>query len=288
MSVLIYGITNSITLALIALGFSLTFGISGIANFAYGAFYIIGGLLTFELFIDLGLPYFLSAIIAIGIVGLLGFAFYWGVLLRLRGMLLNEVIATFAVGIAILQLLRWKGFYGYRYALPVFVKGSVEIGGVAVDYQRLFIIGVGVILVLFIYLFTHHTRVGLSFRGIAQNERTAISLGIESDWTGALSLAFGSALAAVAAIMILPLGIIDVNQGYDVLIYALAVGILGGLESIPGIIMAAFVLGFSQILMATFFKAEWMIVIILLAIILVLALRPSGILGKSKELEERV
>jgi len=286
--VLIYGVANSAILAVWTIGFSLVFGIAGLANFAYGAIYILGSFLCWGLLTSLGLPFFLAIIISIVAMGALGFAMYWGILLRVRGLAISELITTFAFGVAILEFLRWKGFYGHEYSLPVFIEGSVNIGGVYIDYQRLFIIGVGLALVLFLYFFTHHTRMGLSFRGIAQNERTAISLGIESDWTAALSLGLGSALAAVAAVATISLGLININQGYEVLLWVIAVGILGGLESVEGIIAAAFVLGFAQTATAMFFNPMWMVVVPVAAIILILAVKPSGIFGKFKELEERV
>ncbi|MEW6375619.1 MAG: branched-chain amino acid ABC transporter permease [Thermodesulfobacteriota bacterium] len=288
MEILIYGITNSVTLALIAIGFSLTFGISGLANFAHGAFYLLGGILTWIFINQLGIPFFFSALISIVLVGLLGFVLYWGLMLRLRGLAINEVIATLAAAIVIIEVLRWLGFSGFTYVLPEFIKGSVQIGKVWLDYQRIFLVAIGVVLILLLYFFTHRTKIGLSFRAIAQNERTAISLGIDSDWTAALSLAFGSALAVVAGLTILPLGSIDTEMGYDILIYALAVGIVGGLESVPGIVIASFILGFGQIAVATFFKAQWLTVVTLGAIVIILAIKPSGILGKYKELEERV
>jgi branched-chain amino acid transport system permease protein len=288
MEILIYGITNSVTLALMAIGFSLTFGISGLPNFAHGAFYLLGGILTWIFIHQLGIPFLFSALISIILVGLLGFLLYWGLMLRLRGLAINEVIATLATAIVVIEILRWLGFSGFTYVLPEFIKGSVKIGSVWLDYQRIFLVAIGVALIIFFYLFTHRTKVGLSFRAIAQNERTAISLGIDSDWTAALSLAFGSALAVVAGLAILPLGSIDTEVGYDILIYALAVGIVGGLESIPGVVLASFILGFCQIAVATFFRAQWQTVVTLAAIVIILAVKPSGIFGKYKELEERV
>ncbi|MBM4340715.1 MAG: branched-chain amino acid ABC transporter permease [Deltaproteobacteria bacterium] len=288
MEILIYGITNSVTLALMAIGFSLTFGISGVPNFAHGAFYILGGILTWIFINQLGIPFLFSAILSIIVVGLLGFILYWGLMLRLRGLAINEVIATLAAAIVIIEVLRYLGFSGFTYVLPEFIKGSVPIGKIWLDYQRIFLVGIGIALIVFLYLFTHRTKVGLSFRAIAQNERTAISLGIDSDWTAALSLAFGSALAVVAGLAILPLGSIDTQMGYDILIYALAVGIVGGLESVPGIVIASIILGFGQIIVATFFKAQWQTIVTLAAIVIILAVKPSGIFGKYKELEERV
>jgi branched-chain amino acid transport system permease protein len=287
-SILVYGLVNSVVLALIAMGFSLTFGISGVANFAYGGFYLLSGYLAWMLLNIFGLPFFLAIGITIAIVGLLGFLVYWIILLRVRGIVLSEVIATFALGVGMLEFFRWKGLVTYEFTLPYFKKGMIFVAGVPIDYQRLFIIGIGLALVLFLYVFTHHTRVGWSFRGIAQNERTAISLGIESDRTAALSLAFGCAMAAVAAISILPLGIISINIGYDVLLIAVAVGIVGGLESVPGILVASLILGYAQILTSMYLSAEWMMVVYLAAIVVVLVVKPSGLFGKFKELEERV
>ncbi len=287
-SIIVYGLVNSVILALIAIGFSLTFGISGVANFAYGGFYLFSGYLTWMLLKYLGLPFGLAIPIAVLTTGLLGFLTYWVILLRVRGIVLSEVIATFALGVGMLEFFRWKGFVTYEFTLPYFAKGTVMIAGVPLDYQRLIIIGIGLALVLFLYLFTHHTRIGLSFRGIAQNERTAISLGIESDWTAALSLALGSALAAVAAIAILPLGIISINVGYDVLLIAVAVGIIGGLESVAGILVGSLILGYAQVITGMYLAPEWTMVVYLAAIVVVLAIKPSGLFGKFKELEERV
>ena len=287
-SMIVYGLVNSVIMALIAIGFSLTFGISGVANFAYGGFYLLSGYLTWMLLNYLGLPLVLAIFITVIVVGLLGFTTYWVILLRVRGIVLSEVIATFALGVGMLEFFRWKGFVTYEFTLPFFIKGGVEIAGVPLDYQRLFIIGIGIALVLFLYFFTHHTRIGLAFRGIAQNERTAISLGIESDWTAALSLALGAAMAAIAAIAILPLGIISINVGYDVLLIAVAIGIVGGLESVPGILVASLILGYAQVITGMYLAPKWMMVVYLAAIVLVLAIKPSGLFGKFKELEERV
>lgn len=168
------------------------------------------------------------------------------------------------------------------------MKGGIQIFGVAVDYQRIFVLLTGVLLVGGIYLFVHHTKIGLAFRAMAQDDRTALCVGIEYDWIGALSLAFGSALASISAMVILPLGMMESTIGMEVLIYALAVAIVGGLESTTGMIAGSFIIGFGQVLAARYIGPKWMIIVPLAAIILVLAIRPSGILGKFKEIEERV
>jgi branched-chain amino acid transport system permease protein len=103
-----------------------------------------------------------------------------------------------------------------------------------------------------------------------------------------VAMAFGSMLAALAAMVLLPLGNIVVEKGYDVLILAIAVCIVGGLGSWMGAVLASFLIGFAQILTEVFLGSHYQIVVALLAIIITLILRPSGLFGRQKELEERV
>lgn len=288
MSVIVFGLVNSAILALTAMGFSLTFGLSGVANFAHGGLYLFSGYVSWMLFNYLGLPFALATVLAVAVAAFTGALIYRLVIMPVRGIALSEVIATFAVGVAILELFRWMGFVTYEFNLKPFIKGSLEIAGVAVDYQRVIIIGIGIFMAAILWYFTHRTRIGLALRGMSQDEYTALSVGIESDWAATLSLALGGALAAVAALAILPLGIISINIGYDVLLIALAVTVLGGLESTTGLVAGAFVLGYSMTITSTLLGPQWMEAVYLAAIVLVLALKPSGLMGRSKELEERV
>ena len=285
---LTYGLINSCILALVALGFNLTFGISGVANFAYGAVYIISGFLTWILLNSLGFPYLLSVIISILCAGSVGLLMYYLIILRVKGLSLSEVMATFGLGLAIMELFRYFDFVGFRYNLPVFFDGSVAIGDVYIDYQRLIIALIAVGLTLGLYLFTHHTKIGLAFRAIAQDERTALTFGIDSDRIGALSMAFGAGLAAIAAIVILPLGTIAVEGGYEVLINALAVCIVGGLGSTVGILVASVLIGYAQTFTANYLEPHWMMLVSLIAIAVVLVVKPSGLFSHQKELEERI
>lgn len=287
-SVLVYGLVNSATLILIALGFSLTFGLSRIPNFAHGGVYLLSGLATWMLVRQLDLPYALGIALAVVGAAALGALIYEVVLRRVRGIELSEVIATFAVGVAIIETLRSLGFVTYEFNLRPFIRGQVEIVDVFVDIQRLLIVATALVLAVLLWLFSRYTKVGLALRGIAQDEETAISLGIGSDWAGRLSVAIGSALAAIAAVVILPLGIISIGLGYDALLVAVAVAVLGGLESTTGLVVGGLLLGYSQVVAANLLGTQWQTVVYLAAIVVVLAVRPSGIFGRSHELAERV
>ena len=285
---LVYGFVNSIILVLVALGFNLTFGISGIANFAYGALYIMGALVCWVFLNSIGLPYFFAVMLAVAITAIAGALMYRFVLLRIRGLVLSEVIATFGIGLALLELFKYMGFIGFEYSLPVFVDTSIDIGEVTIDIQRIIIVLIGIAMAGFIWFFTHHTRTGLRFRGIAQEERTALSLGINTDRVAMLSVSFGGAYAAIAAIFVLPLGTINVEQGYSVLINALAVCIVGGLGSTGGLVLASFLIGYGQTFTVTYLESHWVMLVPLIAILVILVIRPSGLFGRQKELEERI
>jgi branched-chain amino acid transport system permease protein len=284
----VYAIINSVILILMSIGFNLTFGISGVSNFAYGALYILAAFVTWMLLYLVGIPYLVAALISIVFTAFIGALMYRFILMRVRGQALSEVIATFGIGLAILEFFRYLGFIGIEYSLPVFIDESVMIGDVYVDVQRILIVISAVVLVFLLWLFVHHTSLGLAFRGIAQDERTALTFGMDSDWIATLSVSFGAGLAAIAATIIIPLGTISVSQGYDVLINALAVSIIGGLGSTGGVIVASLVVGFAQRFTDTYIGSHWTMIVSLIAILIVLVIKPSGLYGKQKELEERI
>jgi len=288
MGILIYGTINSVALALMALGFALVYGISRLPNFGHGALYVVTGFITWSFFRGLGVNYLLSILLSMIIIGIVGALIYQFILIRVRGMATSEIIASYAIGVAILEGLRWGGFKGMTYTLPAFFEGSIDISGIPVDFHRIIVVGAGAGVVVFLWLFTHHTRIGLALRGMAQDERAALMLGIDSDFMAVVAMGLGSALAGLAAVLLLPLGNIVVESGYNVLILAIAVCIVGGLGSWMGAVIAAFLIGFAQILTVVYLGSHFQMVVALLAIILTLILRPSGLFGRQKELEERV
>ena len=294
MQILIYGTVNSMVYALLAVGFALVYGVSRIPNFAHGAIYVLVGFLCWSFVNELQINYALAILLSLCIAAILGALIYRFILVRLRGMPTSEIIASFAVSLIILEGLRlqgiagFKGFIGPFYTLQPFIDGKMNLFGVLVDYQRLIILGAGTLIIGLIFLMTRYTKSGLSLRAIAQDEQAAMMLGVNSDRAAMISLAVGSALAGLAAVLILPLGNLAVEQGYKVLVHALAVCIIGGLGSWAGTIWASFIIGFAIIISTSLFGAAWESVVLVGTIIIILLFRPSGLFGKQKELEERV
>ncbi len=288
MEILIYGTINSVALALYALGFALVYGVSRLPNFAHGALYVLSGFITWTVLNTLGLNYFLSLLVSLTATAIIGAMIYQFVLIRIRGMEISEIIASYAIALAILEGMRWAGFKGMNYTLPVFIEGSTTIAGVSVDYHRLIVVVAGALLVGSLWLFTRYTRLGLALRGMAQDERAALMLGIDSDLMAVVAMGIGSLMAGIAAALLLPLGNIVVESGYNVLILAIAVCIVGGIGSWGGAVLAAFIIGFAQIFTEVFLGAHFQKVVALFAIIVTLIIKPSGLFGQQKELEERV
>jgi len=288
MDLVIYGLINSVGLMLMSIGFALAYGVSRVPNFAHGALYILTGYLTWIFLNRLGIPYAVAIIFSLIASALTGAALYRFILIRVRGMPISEIIASFGVGMAILELLRWVGLRGTTYMLPPFIDGTVTMAGVSVDLQRIIIAVTGIAVVAFLWFFTHYTKTGLALRSIAQNERAAMTLGMDSDLVATIAVSLGATLAGLAAVMLLPLGNITVQTGYEVLIFAIAVSVCGGLGSWGGAVAASFLIGFAQIITVTWFASHFHMVVAMLTIIIILIVKPSGIFGRQKEIEERV
>jgi len=288
MDILIYGIINSFSLALMAIGFTLVYGISRLPNFAHGALYVVSGFIVWSLLNLLKMNYFFAILLGLIFMGLVGAGLYRFILIRVRGMATSEIIASYAVGLAVLEGLRYGGFKGMTYRLPVFIEGTIEISGIPVDLQRVVVIGVGITVIVFLWVFTHYNKIGLALRGMAQDEHAAMMLGIDSDRMAVIAMSLGSMLAGLSALVLLPLGNIVVEAGYNVLILSIAVCIVGGLGSWIGAVLAAFMIGFLQIITVAYIQSHFHMVVALLAIIITLIFKPSGLFGKQKALEERV
>ncbi len=287
MEILVYGTVQSAALLLMALGFSLVYGVSRLPNFAHGALYVATGYAAWVLHHRAGLPYPAAALCALAAAALGGVLIYRLVLRRVRGMEISEVIATWALGLAILEGLRWAGLRGATHALPAVAGDLVEVFGVPLDRHRVLVIAAAGVVLAALYLAVHTTRTGLALTGVAQDERAAMTLGIDPDTAGTVAVAVGSALAGLGALLLFPLGSVVVQEGYKVLIYALAVCVVGGLGSWRGTVLASLALGFAQAATVAWGKPHYQMVVMLLAIVLTLTLRPSGLFGRQRELEQR-
>ena len=285
--ILIYGTTLGFTLALIAIGLSLVFGVGRIINFAHGAFFAIASYSLYLFFISLKIPLILSIIMALIATAGIAVVVYYVSLSRVRGMELNEMIITLAFTIVTIEILRMY-FGPSPLGVPSFMEGGVDIGGYIVDMQRIFIVAISIVTLAILGIIVKKTRIGIGMRALAQDEDAAMLIGVDREKMCILALVISAVLAGIAGISISPVMTASLEGAWYALLNGIAIVILGGLGSLTGSLIAAFIIGYAEIIVATYVSSHLKTIVSLIFIIVILILRPSGIMGKHHELEERV
>ncbi len=281
MDILVQGTLTSATLALVALGFSLIYGVGGIVNLAHGSFFMIGAYIAFAVH-DAGAPLWVAALAGVGGAGLGGLLLDQLVLKRLKHQEVALLIATLSVAVLVDSVVRF--FYGARdRRLPGFVNGATNILGVQVLSSRVLAGVVAALAVAAVLLVLRYTAAGRMVRAVAQDGEAATLMGIRPDLVTLYVVVIGSALAGLAGVMAAPYGVVNPTMWLLPLTQAFAIVILGGLGSIGGTVLAAVVVGFlDRFVASTFPDGEIYVGLVTIAVILgTLVLRPSGLLGKA-------
>jgi branched-chain amino acid transport system permease protein len=275
------GIMLGLNYVLIALGLSLIFGIMGIVNFAHGEMYMLGGYVSYFLIGRFGFDFFTTIIAAIIIIGLLGMLFEKSIFRPLT-MRPKEALTSMiaAVGLAwVLQMLAVICFGDLDRNVPSTFKGIINMGGVVITKERLVTIIIGIVLVLLLNLFLLRTRMGNAIRAVAQDKEAAALQGVQVSRISALSFGIGCALAGAAGALMAPIFSVSPFLGGEVILKAFLVVILGGMGSIPGAMLGGLVLGFIESFGSLFFTVPTVSAITFVLIIVILIIRPQGLLG---------
>jgi branched-chain amino acid transport system permease protein len=275
------GIMLGLNYGLVALGLSLIFGIMRIVNFAHGEMFMLGGYVTYYLFGIFGINYFATFVMATLLIGLLGVLLEKIIFRPLTNrpeMALTSLIA--AIGLAwVFQMLAVICFGELDKDIPTAFKGIFRFGGVVITAERLAAIVIGITLVVVLSLFLKKTKLGKAIRAVAEDREAAALQGIPVTRMSALSFGIGSGLAAAAGAIITPIFIINPSIGGEVILKAFLVVILGGMGSIPGAMLGGLILGFIESYGCLFFPVPTVSVITFVMIILILIVRPQGLLG---------
>ena len=287
MNIIITGLINGSMLALLAIGFSLIFGVARIVNIAHTAFYMVAAYCIYYLSIRLGLNPILSMLIAVVFVTLIGLLVYKLVIDPIREHESAVLIATIALAMffqeVILQL-----FTGDYRSVDFLIQGFFTIGGNKIFYQQLLTFGVVLVILLAIWFLLMKTRLGLAIRSMAEDREVSNLMGMNESRLAMITLAISVALAGVTGAVIGPLFVLTPLMWMEPLIIMMAVVVLGGLGSIKGSFVAAYILGFTEALVVflvptgAFLKGP----VALMIMILVLLIRPEGLFGVAFE-EER-
>ena len=269
--------------ALVALGISLVFGLTGMINFAHGEIVMLGGYLTFSL-AQRGVPFVLALGCALLSGAALGFLLDRTAFRFTRNEPMNGLVISLGL-ILIFQSLVMTFYGGDPYTMDVLFPGALQTGGLSFSYQKLLTVFVTALLIFAFGYFLVRTRAGRALRALAQEREAAIYVGIPVERYVVLSMAIGSALAAVAGALFAALFSLTPFVGTALTAKGFIVVALGGLGSAPGTIVAGFLLGVIEALGAGYISPAFTEAYGLLLFLLVLSVRPQGLFGVSERLK---
>jgi branched-chain amino acid transport system permease protein len=287
-SIFINGLVSGAVYAILAIGFSLIFGVAKIMNMAHTAFYMLTAFLILgaTTFLDVPLP--LAAIASIIVAGLLGVVCYKLCFDRVKVHETAVMIISVAVAMLFEETILLT-FGGQYQRVPPFVDGYFEIEGVSILNQHFFTAGASIATLIGVWLLLSKTKLGKAIRAVDQDHEIANVMGIDVTKTSMQVMGISVILAGVAGAVTAPTIMINPLMWTNPLVIVLSAVVLGGLGSIKGSAIAAFILGYAET-MVVFLVPDGSFLrgaVSLTAMVLVLLVRPEGLFGVAFE-EERL
>ncbi|MFZ5427447.1 MAG: branched-chain amino acid ABC transporter permease [Thermodesulfobacteriota bacterium] len=284
------GLTLGLIYALIAVGYTMVYGVIELINFAHGEVYMFGAFLCVTFINILGIPLFPSMALAMGCCALMGMAIDKIAYKPLRKAPRLAALIT-AIGVSIflqnvaIMIPTWgsRPVPFPRAAVPaVFNESVMTLGSVSVSGLQLFIYVVTIAMMIGLTLIINKTRIGTAMRALAQNATAAALMGINVNRVIAFTFALGSSLGGAAGILVaMYYNTLSATMGYNAGVKAFAAAVLGGIGSVPGAMLGGVVLGVAETLGAGYVSSQYRDGLGYAVMIAVILLRPSGLLGKS-------
>lgn len=282
---LISGVSIGCVYGLIGIGFCVIYNASGIVNFAQGAFVMLGGMVTWVLLEGYHFPYLLAAIAAIALAAFVGACLERLVVRPLwnrNAAMFVMILATLAAQIVI-ERLTYLAVDDQPKTLPAFVDmPPIMIGGVAINYQSLWIMGGSIVIVGLLALFFKRTRTGKAMRACSINAEAAALQGIPVSAMLTLAFVLSAVLGAIAGILVTPTQYTAFNMGVPFAISGFIAAIIGGFGRPFGAFLGGIMLGVIQAMAILQLGAGFKNVAALSLLLLFLFVRPSGLLGSSR------
>ena len=272
---LINGILAGMIYALIASGFTLLYGNAGVLFFAIGEVFMLGAVLLYCLIEGMSISYFLGVVIVMALLGTFGMFLERAIFRRLTGNDLTFAIGSLALGMLITGIvLKTFGERGKGLITPF--PGSFKITGLVIAYDKLIVVGVGLVVIVALHLFFSFTKTGRAIRAVAQDVEAAQLMGVEVFRVKSLTFFLALAVAGLAGALVAPLYYVDAFMGTPVLMTALIVVVLGGLGSFPGAVIGGLVIGVLENIGQTFLGGTTTLLLFMIVIVM-LILRPEGL-----------
>ncbi|MFC1908165.1 branched-chain amino acid ABC transporter permease [Chloroflexota bacterium] len=277
--VIVNALITSAFYAVLAVGLTIVFGVMGTANYAHGEFYMVGGYTVWLLYAEAHWPFFAAVAVACLIVGSLGMLCELGLFRQVR----RSVLAGFLISIGLMLILRvlageiWG--VGLTKHVPPAFPGVLNMWGVTVPWQRLLIIPSVLFLLGAGYLFLTRTKLGRGVRACAQDRDAASLHGISSNTMALIVLGIGSAMAGAAGGLMAPLVAVMPYMGHIVIWMCFVIVIVGGAGNLKGALLASIFFGFLYSIVTTFSDSTIAAIVASVVMLIVLAIRPQGLMG---------
>jgi branched-chain amino acid transport system permease protein len=285
--ILVTGLVNGSAYALLAIGFSLVFGVARIVNIAHTAFYMLAAYCLYALLLLGGVGALLSGVLAVLSVTALSLICYRLVIEPVRQHEAAVLIATIALAL-IFQESMLRIFGGSYLGIPSVVEGGVRVLGISIPWQRLIILLIAAVMLGGTWILLHRTKLGLAIRATANDLEVANLMGMDVNRVAMLTVGISVALAAIAGVAVAPVFVVDPFMWLAPLVTVLSIVVLGGLGSIQGSVIGALVIGYVEAItvfalpQGAFLKGAMALSIM----VIVLLVRPEGLFGVAFE-EER-
>lgn len=285
--ILVTGLINGGVYALLAIGFSLIFGVARIVNIAHTAFYMLAAYCFYALLVKAGLGMLLAGVIAVAAVVAFSVLCYRLVIEPVREHEAAVLIATIALAL-IFQETMLLTFGGHFLGIPSTLEGVVSVLGVSIPYQRVLILVVAAAMLFATWWLLHRTRLGLAIRATANDLEVANLMGMNVHRVAMATVGISVALAAIAGVVVAPVFVVDPFMWLAPLVTMLAIVVLGGLGSLKGSLIGALIIGYVEAItvfalpQGSFLKGA----VALTIMVIVLLVRPEGLFGVAFE-EER-
>lgn len=280
---LINGLTIGCSYALVAIGYNMVFGVLELVNFSHSSVFMFGAYIA-AVMLSKSISVTLSFIIAIGACAVFGVMIDRLALLPMRNRGASRVsflICTIGLSIFLQNLIFLVFGSEPRVFKRVFPHGHLLIGNAKISYLQLFTLIFTLTLMLLVIVFIKKTKLGASMRAVAQNSLAARLMGINVDKVITLTFAIGSALAAVAGVLIgMYYGSVDLQMGFTVGMKTFSAAILGGVGVIQGSVLGGLIIGVLESLFAGYISAGYKDAVAFVILILVLIIKPVGLLGR--------
>jgi branched-chain amino acid transport system permease protein len=273
-------LSEAALLFFLGVGLTLIFGIMRIINFAHGAFFMLGAYVGYSA-VQLTGSFWGALLVAPLAVGAFGAAFELGILRRLYGRDGNAfLMVTFGLTLVMGEAIRltW-GVAALNVPLPQSLSGIVFILDEPFPIYRLFLAGAGIVVALVIWQFLERTRLGLLIRATSQNAEMVHALGTDVRLVRSAVFGIGCGLAGIGGVLAAPLVTASLGMAPNAVIDTFVIVIIGGMGSFLGSAIAAVLVGFVQVF-GTYYFPDFALALMYLLMLLVLVVRPGGLLGK--------